>query len=90
MAGLRKRGVLTKCTSYVTFTSNIYIKKNFRYERRIARKGGRTPFLDEKSYMKTYAFHIDVSLLQNVKSTLQCLQKTSRSGFNCRMKDDRQ
>ena len=88
MAGLRKRGVLTKCTSYVTFTLNIYIKKTFAM--RIARKGGRTPFLNEKSYMKTYAFHIDVSLLQNVKSTLQCLQKTSRSGFNCRMKDDRQ
>ena len=38
-------------------------------------------FLDEKSYMKTYAFHIDVSLLQNVKSTLQCLQKTSLQGL---------
>lgn len=51
---------------------------------------GRTSFLDEKSYLKTNASHIDVSLLQNVKSTLQCLHKTSRSGFNYRMKDDKQ
>ena len=45
MAGLRKRGVLTKCTSYVTFTLNIYIKKTFTVREGSLEREDELPFL---------------------------------------------
>ena len=45
MAGLRKLGVLTKCTSYVTFTLNIYIKKTFAMREGSLEREDELPFL---------------------------------------------
>lgn len=45
MAGLRKRGVLTTCTSNVTFTLNIYITKTFTVREGSLEREDELPFL---------------------------------------------
>ena len=45
MAGLRKRGLLTTCTSYVTFTLNIYITKTFTMREGSLEREDELPFL---------------------------------------------